>query len=221
MHSILVATLLGASLGQVLAQTNKPPQTHTIVFSDGGVAADPGLNNLKFPTPTAQLLPAGPLPSVCAEIGRSNDCAPSDFQVYSVTYSDCPVPKIFCKCKTNTVPIDTLARDFGCVFPPPTPNYPSSYPNPNLSIILTPSPRRIPLRARERTRLFLAFRDGGCSGFSNGLDLWVDGRCVNRESVYIHETTHVLDWRKGHDDGFGTWWSREFNSIPPPSGVWV
>ncbi|KAK0733160.1 hypothetical protein B0T26DRAFT_6644 [Lasiosphaeria miniovina] len=177
MQPIIVA-ILGALIRSVAAQDG-PPQDFGEAFPSGLAVLNDGQNGrgLKsMPTPsyTSQRWPGGLLPEPCASIGDAYGCPRTDFEVYNVTYSDCPVPKTICRCSNSLIPFDEIAEEFG----------------------------RIPMAARQMVRTFSSVQTGGCGGFSNGADIWLVGACRGSPSVYFHEVGHMLDCQRGGGRGF-------------------
>ena len=54
---------------------------------------------------------------------------------------------------------------------------------------------RLPALARQWVRDVFISSGDACSAWANGLDLNFFGQCSGSNSVFVHETTHNLDFR--------------------------
>ncbi|KAL2277476.1 hypothetical protein FJTKL_15393 [Diaporthe vaccinii] len=64
---------------------------------------------------------------------------------------------------------------------------------------------RVPVAARQWVRIVNAYSGSSCSAWANTVDLTFFGDCSGAESVFLHETSHNLDYRVV---GAGSWYSQ-------------
>ncbi|KAK0667904.1 hypothetical protein QBC41DRAFT_227410 [Cercophora samala] len=149
-----------------------PPDSMTerftgLGFLDSGVSG--GLNDMPRASYTMAQRSWGMLPLPCYDTAVTNGyCDPHDIDVWDVTYGDCEVPKIFCRCISSPMSIDTLAADFGY---------------------------KIPVKARQWIDTVSSYPapEGGCSAWNGGDHLNFFGDCTDKMSVWFHEVAHSLD----------------------------
>jgi len=114
------------------------------------------------------------IPTSCRDFANqySNDCAPTDMEVFAVTYPDCPQPWTFCRCINSPMLKQTLREMFG----------------------------QMPMALRNSVRHIVSFPQDnggtGCNAFYTGGDIVFFGNCgtTASPSVMIHESAHALDF---------------------------
>jgi hypothetical protein len=81
---------------------------------------------------------------------------------------------------------------------------------------LTEQNSKVPTNTRSliRTASIFGNNGGACGGAaSSGADIWIHSNCTDRQSVFIHESTHVLDCQVGQKSSSGSEWDDFYSGM--------
>ncbi|KAK4180178.1 hypothetical protein QBC36DRAFT_230129 [Triangularia setosa] len=179
-HSTLTTLMVILAAFTQYALTQGPPDSLTekfagLDFLNTGVGG--GLNDIPGTSYTMTQRDWGMLPWPCYNTAFIEGyCDPHDIEVWDVTYNDCSEPKVFCRCNSSPMSMDTLATALG----------------------------QIPIAARQWIDTISSYPAvGQCSAWNGADHLNVFGDCSNYMSVWFHEVAHSLDyWVTDTSDGY-------------------
>ncbi|KAK4184488.1 hypothetical protein QBC35DRAFT_466415 [Podospora australis] len=190
MKSTFTLTLAGALVASVIAQLpilnpkwEAFPHPGVSVLSVGKDGVNgPGLNDMPLPSYTMTKRTNGLVPTPCVDIANNLNpeydvlCPVTSVEVYDVLYSDCPIPKVICRCgnSSSVHTPDVLAQRLG----------------------------RVPLKGRQLVRVLMNTvpLEPQCGAWANGADININGSCYSEtQSAFLHEVGHLIDYRVGLD----------------------
>ena len=161
-------------------EVSQPDQDLDVLFPGNGTNQLENQGFSDFPHPDFEITKwdAGRMPEACFQMAsddtiKAGRCSIPDMEVYDVLYEDCDMPWIVCRCNDADEDVERLATDLG----------------------------QLPVLARDNVNHVMMSEHTSVDGRDEleGISLYTQGDLViygNWSSVglFVHESTHNLDW---------------------------
>ncbi|KAI9660571.1 MAG: hypothetical protein M1821_009923 [Bathelium mastoideum] len=161
---LLMSALAAATLAQAQYNTtaplNKPPLESSLSYLEQGLE-----DNLAKTAYTLSQWTNGQIPEDCFNIANEEGQAPTDYETYEVTYSDCGDPWLFCYHKDSEVTIDSMASQFS----------------------------QLPIQMRQWVRHVITVPSTDGHAFNSNGNIVFFRPVDDMVNVFVHETGHSLD----------------------------
>ncbi|KAL9088206.1 MAG: hypothetical protein Q9165_006333 [Trypethelium subeluteriae] len=184
---LLLSTLASASFALAQHDTSAPLTKPTLVDSLNYL--EQGLeDNLAQTAYTLSQWTNGQIPKDCFDIANDEGQAPTDYEVYEVTYSDCGDPWLFCYHKNSEVTIDSMARQFS----------------------------QLPIQMRQWDRHIITVPSTDGHAYNSNGNIVFFRPVDDMTNVFVHETGHSLDLLGAYGSQLSSsdnWWDN-YNQDP-------
>ncbi|CAI6339414.1 unnamed protein product [Periconia digitata] len=157
---VAAATAISAETRDTHAKLDKPTINDSLDY------LKPGLNKaLKAQNFTKKRWDEGWIPQSCKDLAKDTNTEPKDFEIWDVTYADCPAPWVFCHHKTSGITIESIAHQFS----------------------------KVPLQMRQYVRHIVDVPSPSGWAFETSGNIVFNKPDDDMLPVILHETGHALD----------------------------